>query len=216
MTIRQLQHFPQGLLYNIDHWHYLSRYADKLPDSQMCSQRDYVTDRAAKHRNIGVAGRRIDMPTQPFVQCGLEPLGILGQAVNEMLMQSYDGKVRVFPATPADWPAAFTLRAVGGFLVTSEREAGSAPAYVLIESLLGNECRVVNPWPGARVVVENVSADPRPAQEMKPDRGVVSFPTVRDAMYLLLPASAGTVFSAERNDKPKHYQEATLGKDRDF
>lgn len=180
----------------------------------MYARRDYITDRAARYRNIRVAERRIDMPTQPFVQCGLEPMGILGQAVNEMLMQSYDGKIRVFPATPADWPAAFTLRAVGGFLVASEIEAGHAPDYVLVTSLLGKECRVVSPWIGVSVVVQNVSGETQPVRGATLDRGVVSFPTARDATYLLRPA--GSVFTARRSDKPKHYREATLGKDRDF
>ena len=90
-SVRQLQQFPQGLFYNIDHWDYLSRYAGKVDNGRMMAQRDYITDRASKYKQIGVAGaqRRIDAPTQPFLQCGLEPLSILAEAVNEMLLQSW-------------------------------------------------------------------------------------------------------------------------------
>jgi hypothetical protein len=147
-------------------------------------------------------------------------MGILGQAVNEMLIQSYNGRIRVFPAVPEDWPAAFTLRAVGGFLVTSERAAGQEPEYVLVRSLLGNECAVVNPWPGRDIAVQEVSGEPRPVKNVKTENGAVSFATARDATYLLTIAGkqvAGvTVFTGSRNSQPKQYQEAILGKHRDF
>jgi alpha-L-fucosidase 2 len=49
-----------------------------------------------------------------------------GQAVHEMLLQSWGGVVRVFPAVPAAWPdAAFDdLRAEGAFRVSARRRAG--------------------------------------------------------------------------------------------
>lgn len=220
-SIRQLQHFPQGLFYNIDHWDYLSRYAGKVQNGRMMAQRDYITDRAAKYKNIGVAGakRRIDAPTQPFVQCGLETLSILAAAVNEMLLQSWDGTLRVFPATPAEWPTAFSLRAAGGFIVSSEKGTEGPAKYLLIASELGNTCQLANPWPGQRVAVEQVIPDRR---ELRPtvDSGTIRFPTVKGCVYSICPAGGTPLvysyFSGESNRQPKHFGEAILGKERDF
>ncbi len=212
MTIRQLQHFPQGLFYNIDHWHYLSRYAGSVPNAQRVCQRDYITDRACKYNNI--------WPTQPFVQCGLEPLGILAATVNEMLLQSHEGILRIFPATPDDWPAAFTLRACGGFLVSSEKDKGAAPRYVVIESLLGNPCRLVNPWPDRPAVVEQIAPSETPV-ETTADQAALSFATTRGAVYLARVTDTphpdlATRFTGRANKGPKRYQESSLGKPRDF
>jgi len=50
---------------------------------------------------------------------GVENIG-LSQAVNDMLLQSSNGTMRLFPAWPPAEPAAFTtLRAKGAFLVSA-------------------------------------------------------------------------------------------------
>ncbi|MCL5099437.1 MAG: glycoside hydrolase N-terminal domain-containing protein [Candidatus Omnitrophica bacterium] len=226
MSIRQLQHFPQGLFYNLDHWSYLSRYADRVKDGFLLCQRDYIYDRAARYKDVNVygpqsaGGEKVSTPTQPFVQCGLEPSAILAEAVNEMLMQSYDGTIRVFPAAPSEWPSAFTLRAVGGFLVSSEKAAGEAPTYVYIRSLLGNRCSVVPPWTGA-IKVERVDGAATPV-DFSREKDAITFPTTTNTDYLVQPATGAkpfpsqTRFSGERNRRPKTCQEAILGKPRDF
>jgi alpha-L-fucosidase 2 len=60
------------------------------------------------------------------------------QAVHEMLLQSWGGTLRVFPAVPAAWrEASFQdLRAEGAFLVSAVR-AGGATQLVRIVSLAG-------------------------------------------------------------------------------
>jgi hypothetical protein len=220
MTVRQLQHFPQGLFYNLDHWHYLSRYADKVPDAQLQCQRDYINDRSARYPNVQVwrSDRRVDTPTRPFVQCGLEPLAILAAAVNEMLLQSHDGDIRVFAATPADWPSAFTLRAAGGFLVTSEKDKGGPAKYVRIESTLGGECRVVNPWPDRKVSIGLSRGGTQ--RIVEPGTKMLVFATEPATVYLLHPAgpppTATTVFASAPNAAPKRFHEAILGKPRDY
>ncbi|MBW8705355.1 hypothetical protein MBT84_37715 [Streptomyces sp. MBT84] len=76
-----------------------------------------------------------------------EYLGVHLAALNESLLQSYNDKIRVFPAAPSDssFVGRFTLLAKGGFTVSSEREAGEVK-YVGLKSLYGNATRVVNPW----------------------------------------------------------------------
>jgi hypothetical protein len=76
-----------------------------------------------------------------------------GLNVNEMLIQSHDGVIRIFPCWPKDMPARFTdLRAVGAFLVSAVKK-DDAPTAVRIVSEKGSPCTIVNPWPGKRVVV---------------------------------------------------------------
>jgi hypothetical protein len=76
-----------------------------------------------------------------------EYLGVHLIAMNESLLQSYNDKIRVFPALPKDagLVTRFTLAARGGFLVTSEREGGDIK-YVGLKSQLGKMATVVNPW----------------------------------------------------------------------
>ena len=75
--------------------------------------------------------------------------GGFAAAINEMLLQSHNEVIRVFPAIPQKWhDVKFAdLRAQGAFLVSSEIENGVVK-YVLVKSLAGGTCRIVNPWPG--------------------------------------------------------------------
>jgi len=72
-------------------------------------------------------------------------------AVTEMLMQSHEGVLRLFPCWPGDRDARFgTLRAVGAFLVSAELKGGEISG-VGITSEKGRDCSIVNPWPGRKV-----------------------------------------------------------------
>ena len=53
--------------------------------------------------------------------------------------------IRVFPAWPREWNAAYTLLARGNFLVTSSMRQG-AVEFVEVQSQSGGECRLRNPW----------------------------------------------------------------------
>lgn len=81
--------------------------------------------------------------TPPFT---LEAGFAAATAVNEMLLQSWGGKIRLFPALPQEWDASFRdLRAEGAFQVSAVQEGGQV-RYLAIRSLAGGTCRVVNPW----------------------------------------------------------------------
>ena len=69
------------------------------------------------------------------------------QAVHEMLIQSWSGVVRVFPATSDAWQdASFErLRAEGGWIVSAERKAGRT-ARVEIRATVGGLLRLRNPF----------------------------------------------------------------------
>jgi hypothetical protein len=74
-------------------------------------------------------------------------------AVNEMLLQSCDGVIRLFPVWPKALDARFgNLRASGALLVTAELKGGEITNVQLL-SEKGFDCTVQNPWPGKSVVI---------------------------------------------------------------
>jgi hypothetical protein len=104
---------------------------------------------------LQVHGRYDDTTRFDFMR----PMGIwfenfaLPVVINECLMQSYNGTIRLFPNWPLDRPAAFTtLRAVGAFLVSASCANGEI-SQVEILSEAGSALRMMNPWKaGARVI----------------------------------------------------------------
>lgn len=67
-------------------------------------------------------------------------------AVQEMLLQSHTGVIRVFPAIPEEWQdVSFTdLRARGGFLVSAERKSGKT-VHIRIVSEKGGVLQFLSP-----------------------------------------------------------------------
>jgi hypothetical protein len=111
-----------------------------------------------------------------------EYLGVHLIVMNESLLQSYNDKIRVFPAVPKDstMVTRFTLAARGGFLVTSEREGGDIK-YIGLKSTLGKSATVVNPWGTAAVQVRKVGG----AMVMSASTATLTFPTEKDGLYIL-------------------------------
>ena len=82
---------------------------------------------------------------------GIETLSAVPLTINEMLMQSYEGVLRIFPNWNRQKDACFTnLRAYGAFLVASNLKDGKIE-YVRIVSEKGRSCAIENPWPGKLV-----------------------------------------------------------------
>lgn len=117
-----------------------------------------------------------------------EYLGVHLLVMNESLLQSYNDKIRVFPALPADASLVtrFTLLAQGGFLVSSEREGGEVK-YVGIKSQNGGMATLFNPWgtDEARVIKADGT------EVMKASAAELTFAT-----------EAGGVYIVERTAKP--------------
>jgi hypothetical protein len=79
---------------------------------------------------------------------GIENCSGVPAAINEMLLQTHAGVMRIFPVWPLERDARFgQLRTEGAFLVSSELKAGEIKG-LLIESEKGRECVLLNPWPG--------------------------------------------------------------------
>jgi hypothetical protein len=118
-----------------------------------------------------------------------EYLGVHLPAMNESLLQSYNDKIRVFPAVPSDstFVGKFTLLASGGFQVSSEREGGEIK-YVGVKSLYGKSARVVNPWGTQQVQVRRLS-----------DNAVIA---TSSAAEITFGTAANTSYVVERTAKP--------------
>lgn len=78
----------------------------------------------------------------------LDSSGVLAAGVQEMLLQSYSGRIRVFACMPKGWRGEFTLAAEGGFLVSSRLQADGGIPFITLVSRRGGPCAVVNPWQG--------------------------------------------------------------------
>lgn len=212
-SIRYLQHFNQGLFYNLDHWYALSPYAGKVKDSDIVTQRDYVFDSRITYNNPD-AGRS-GLAAYPFVQCGMEPLGILGAAVNEMLLQSQEDKIRIFPAVPDKWECAFSLLARGAFIVSSQRtEKGEIPGVEVL-SQKGNVCKIVSPWPATKVRILNKGKN----VTYTVHENIITFKTNENEKYLISPSEkpfTSPLYTGSPNKGVKIFHEAALGKKRTF
>ncbi len=83
---------------------------------------------------------------RPFT---LEGNFAFASAIQEMLLQSHTGVVKVFPAIPADWKdAEFNkLRAQGAFLISAKKENGLV-STVTVNSEKSGELVIENPFKG--------------------------------------------------------------------
>jgi hypothetical protein len=158
------------------------------------------------------------LPARWFDYPDLELGGVLMTALNEMLLQSHDGIIRIFPAMPAEWrDAAFQLRAVGAFMVTGEMRNGEVQPY-LIESLNGSECHTEVPWPLG--VVKDIGTGRLVAQQG--DRlAVLSFSTTKGSRYLVFRSGGPetlpqTPLPRHPNNTPKQWRGRRIGIPRQF
>ena len=104
--------------------------------------------------------------------------GLSAFGVNEVLLQSHNGLIRVLPAVSKNWSGSFRLRAEGGFVVATDFAEGSA-RWVEVQSLLGKKCRVENPWHEACIV--------RTANRviLRSDAAVIEFETDPGEVFLV-------------------------------
>lgn len=104
----------------------------------------------------------------------------LPAVLNECLLQSYDGLIRLFPNTTNLGRASFRhLRAAGAFLVSAQW-GGRAVSNLVIESEKGARLRLVNPWPTPAVLVNGV--------RHTAGEGMLELDTKAGESYLFTPA----------------------------
>lgn len=113
---------------------------------------------------------------------GIETAGII-EAINNMLLQSHDGVIRIFPNWDRTVDAQFKrLRAVGAFLVEATyHAAGQVVESVRIFSEQGNPCVVQSPFDGAGIQVSR--ADNRQPVTTLQDEDTFTFRTTAGVTY---------------------------------
>lgn len=145
-----------------------------------------------------------------FRHMGMECSSVISCALNESLLQSHEGVIRVFPAVKAGASAKFTLHARGGFRVSSEMKDG-AILWIAIESLHGNMLDIANPWRSPCCI----------NGDRKTDTGIIHVPTSAGDIIIMTP-DADTVFDTEpiavtRNARAKkHHSGRMLGRESIF
>jgi len=227
-AIDSLQHFSQGLFFNLDGYHGHSRAVknEKLgfgPRELALPfyQRDYIYDERVAFENVRVSDRdgnelrRAKVPTQVFAQCGLETAGILTHGYQELAMQSHEGVIRIYPAFEGAYEGFFTLKAHGGFMVTGIITKEKTVPFAAVKSLFGGECVIDAPFEGLEIFTdagESVSFT-------KDSEGFVHFDTEEGAIYLLAGAELeeGDIptvsFDNAANTQLKTCRCAVIGKD---
>jgi alpha-L-fucosidase 2 len=111
---------------------------------------------------------------------GIETCSTVPNTINEMLCTSHGGTIRLFWNWPRDRDATFKyLRQYGAFLVSAEIVSGLVGAVEVL-SEKGRRCRLLNPWPGESVRLE------QPDGKIQTLSGkVVTFPTIEGTTYHL-------------------------------
>ena len=110
----------------------------------------------------------------------------LPAVLNECMMQSYTGSIRIFPNTHNLGPARFDkLRAVGAFLVSATYDGGKVTHFSLY-SEKGKTAKLVSPWAEKELRVIRASDRQQVQVAFKGDLAICE--TQADETYLITPA----------------------------
>lgn len=90
---------------------------------------------------------------------GIEDCSGVTSAVNEMMLQSFEGVIRLFPSWVPGVDASFkNLRGYGAFLVSSSIQ-NNRVEYIKIESEKGGDLTIVIPWESAKCKINGIDQD---------------------------------------------------------
>ncbi len=147
-------------------WHMLKEYFHLIKPNTFHVNGDY---------------RRFGLSIYNYEPMTLEAGFCAAAAVLEMLIQSWGGCIRVFPALPDLWKDAYfhMLRAEGAFLVTAKMENGEVE-FVLVQSEAGEPCVLLNPFRGDAILTDLESGKTIVLRGEK-----IRFDTVKGGRYLL-------------------------------
>jgi hypothetical protein len=125
--------------------------------------------------------------------------------VCEMLIQSYDGVIRIAPAVPREWDAKFErFLGVGAFEVDAEI-AGGRVQRVSLRSLAGSRCRLVSPWPGQTVEVRSNGR----AIAFDVEGGIIELETQPNGVYQIRRTAPGQ--AGQTRKEPTSYRNTRDG-----
>ncbi len=125
-------------------------------------------------------GEKVPLPAWPFRHMSMEAMSVMATAMNESLLQSHEGIIRLFPAFDLSKDGRFTLHAQGGFIISSEIKSGKI-VWVALKSIHGNDCSLELPWVNATMVSNKFT------KNKMMSGGVINFKTKPNEEILLLP-----------------------------
>ena len=215
LFVRRYQRFANGFM------HYASSEDGHYDDG-----RGFFTPRALRGNetetlyselHVKSRGERRPLDSKRFLHMYYEASSNVAAGIQEMLLQSHEGVVRVFPAFPDSGTAAFALFARGGFLVESEKKDGKIP-YIRASAKKGGRLRIELPWRepaamrregggGERIVGAGGTVD----IDLAAEESVILFPE-----HESIDSGYSQPVHRLANTKPKRFENATLGKPRDF
>ena len=115
---------------------------------------------------------------------GAETFGNM-EAVNSMVLSSYDGTMRLFPDWPTSRNASFTnMLAVGDFKVSSSTSSGVVQRTTLT-SQQGGTATIDNPWSAGSMVVTDITGGGSTSVSTTTNGNLVSFATTSGHTYQL-------------------------------
>lgn len=168
-------------------------------------------------------GTRMPLSAKEFYQPYNETIGNICAGVTEMLLQSSNKVIKVFPALPKHVDAAFCLWAQGNVKVQAEQK-NSRIWFIALESTKASSISVLLPW-SEPFVLRSYSADGKlisAANEYIVKDNVVSFNAQPNAVYVLeqsaylLDTCYSVLLESRENSLPKKLDKAMLGKVRNF
>ena len=112
----------------------------------------------------------------------VEQIGVLAAALQQALVQDYDGLIRIAPAWPKDWDADATVYILHGSKVHVQFHHGQL-APVSIDAGSAGRIRIRNPWP--RQQAEVVEARTRSVVLPATSEAVLEFPVQAGKSYLV-------------------------------
>ncbi len=143
-----------------------------------------------------------------------EQIGVVAVALQEALVQDYDGTLRIAPAWPREWDADATVYVRGNSKIDVQIRHGEA-LIVALQSGFSGTARFRNPWPGQAV---EVSAE-NPTRAIRTDvKGlIVDFPVEPGKVYLLRrpnamqPAQTFMEVDGKTAMQPRHLGSRSIG-----
>lgn len=176
------------------------------------SDRAVIAERFRQYRlNAEDIGEQRQVNSWNYRHFDYETLPILASAINEMLLQSYDGILRLFPAVRETERYAFRLAASGGFSVDAVFDRGTCSARIV--STRGGTLRLTAEHLRAPLTLTDADGSPLPAAECG---GVWTVETVPGQTVVAV--SGGASFDREYllNNDQKTCGTASLGYGREY
>ena len=207
--IQKYMVFPSGLM------HFEPDSVKGTFTARVVSDKDVHTHWGLLHHKD--EGERVTYPADPFFHFYSEPEGNLSTAINDSLLQSWEGIIRVFPAADE---GVFRLHAEGDFMVTSQKTEGKV-RFVAIESRRGGSVTLASPFTENECVRLHMSDHPY-TMKIKGEQRLITFDTQPGETYIVFSRTDHIdgsyithVFSSVNTDVKK-CGERTIGLERNF